>query len=279
MNCEVLTLFPGIVEAAVGDSILKRAAEKGLVKIKVTDIRDFTRDKHKTADDAPFGGGPGMVMKPEPVFEAVEAATRAGVEGEAGEAEQGPGGAEAGTQRAPKKEAEAGAASGPKTRVILMSPQGPPFNHEKALELSKETRKLIFICGRYEGIDERVRTLADEELSLGDFVLSGGEIAAAAVIEATARLIPGVLGDEESAGLDSFYDGLLDYPHYTRPAEYRGLKVPDVLLSGNHAEIRRWRRKEALRATMKKRPDLLEKVTLTPEDRKLIEELERELNK
>jgi tRNA (guanine37-N1)-methyltransferase len=240
MNCEVLTLFPKIVEAAVGDSILKRAAEKGLVKIKVTDIRDFTRDKHKTADDAPFGGGPGMVMKPEPVFEAVEAAQ----------------GAEA-------------------ARVVLMSPQGPPFNHEKALELSKETRKLIFICGRYEGIDERVRSLADEELSLGDFVLSGGEIAAAAVIEATARLIPGVLGDEESAGLDSFYDGLLDYPHYTRPADYRGLRVPDVLLSGNHAEIRRWRRKEALRATMEKRPDLLKKVTLTPEDKKLIEELEK----
>ncbi len=241
MNCEVLTLFPKIVEAAVGDSILKRAAEKGLIKIKVTDIRDFTKDRHKTADDAPFGGGPGMVMKPEPVFEAVEAAQQ---------------GAEA--------------------RVILMSPQGPAFNHEKALELSKETRKLIFICGRYEGIDERVRSLADEELSLGDFVLSGGEIAAAAVIEATARLIPGVLGDEESAGLDSFYDGLLDYPHYTRPAEYRGLQVPDVLLSGNHAEIRRWRRKEALRATMEKRPDLLQKVTLTPEDKKLLAELEKE---
>lgn len=183
-----------------------------------------------------------MVMKPEPVFEAVEAAAQG-----------------------------AGA-----VKVVLMSPQGPAFNHEKALELSKETRKLIFICGRYEGIDERVRSLADEELSLGDFVLSGGEIAAAAVIEATARLIPGVLGDEESAGLDSFYDGLLDYPHYTRPAEYRGLQVPDVLLSGNHAEIRRWRRKEALRATMSKRPDLLEKATLTAEDKKLIDELEIE---
>ncbi|MHB8174216.1 MAG: tRNA (guanosine(37)-N1)-methyltransferase TrmD, partial [Nitrospirota bacterium] len=164
----------------------------------------------------------------------------------------------------------------PEARVILMSPQGPVFNHEKALELSKETRKLIFICGRYEGIDERVRTLADEELSLGDFVLSGGELAAAAVIEAAARLIPGVLGDEESAELDSFYDGLLDYPHYTRPAEYRGLQVPEVLLSGNHAEIRRWRRREALRATMGKRPDLLDKVALTAEDKKLIDELENE---
>ncbi len=240
MNCEVLTLFPKIVEAAVGDSILKRAQEKGLLNIKITDIRSFAKGKHKTADAAPFGGGPGMVMKPEPVFEAVEAARQV-----------------------------AG-------RVILMSPQGPVFDHEKALELSKETRKLIFICGRYEGIDERVRTLADEELSLGDFVLSGGEIAAAAVIEAAARLIPGVLGDEESAGLDSFYEGLLDYPHYTRPAQYRGMKVPEALLSGNHAEIRRWRRKEALRATMKKRPDLLDKAALTPEDRKLIEELEKE---
>ncbi len=253
MNCEVLTLFPGIVEAAVGDSILKRAQDKGLLDIKITDIRSFAKGKHKTADDAPFGGGPGMVMKPEPVFEAVEAAA-------------GPG--------AGVSEAEA---DRPAARIILMSPQGPVFNHEKALELSRETRKLIFICGRYEGIDERARSLADEELSLGDFVLSGGELAAAAVIEAAARLIPGVLGDEESAGQDSFYDGLLDYPHYTRPAQYRGMKVPEVLLSGNHAEIRRWRRKEALRATMRKRPDLLEKAALSDEDRKLMEELENEI--
>ena len=249
MNCEVLTLFPGIVEAAVGDSILKRAQDKGLVDIKITDIRSFAKGRHKTADDAPFGGGPGMVMKPEPVFEAVEAAVGArwGIPG-----------------------------AGDTARIILLSPQGPVFDHEKALELSREARKIIFICGRYEGIDERVRSLADEELSLGDFVLSGGELAAAAVIEASARLIPGVLGDEESAGLDSFYEGLLDYPHYTRPADYRGMKVPEVLMSGNHAEIRRWRRKEALRATMQKRPDLLDKVTLSDEDRKLIEELEKE---
>ncbi len=244
MNCEVLTLFPGIVEAAVGDSILKRAREKGLLNIKITDIRSFTKGKHKTADDVPFGGGPGMVMKPEPVFEAVEAA--------------------------------AGGDGNKAARVILMSPQGPAFSHAKAVELSRETRKLIFICGRYEGIDERVRTLADEELSLGDFVLSGGELAAAAVIEASTRLIPGVLGDDESAGQDSFCEGLLDYPHYTRPAEYRGMKVPEALLSGNHAEIRRWRRKEALRATMQKRPDLLEGAALTDEDRRLIEELENE---
>ncbi len=261
MNCEVLTLFPGIVEAAVGDSILKRAQEKGLIHIKITDIRSFAKGKHKTADDAPFGGGPGMVMKPEPVFEAVEAAV-----GLRGREETTQGKISAG-------ESEGGQ---PAAHVILMSPQGPVFDHEKALEFSRETRKIIFICGRYEGIDERVRTLADEELSLGDFVLSGGELAAAAVIEATARLIPGVLGDEESAGLDSFYDGLLDYPHYTRPAQYRGMKVPDVLMSGNHAEIRRWRRKEALRATIKKRPDLLEKATLTAEDRRLIEELKNE---
>ena len=268
MNCEVLTLFPKIVEAAVGDSILKRAQEKGLLNIKITDIRSFAKGKHKTADAAPFGGGPGMVMKPEPVFEAVEAAA-----GQIARHSRESGNPEALKSLGPRFH---GGDEHKGARVILMSPQGPVFDHEKALELSKETRKLIFICGRYEGIDERVRTLADEELSLGDFVLSGGEIAAAAVIEAAARLIPGVLGDEESAGLDSFYEGLLDYPHYTRPAQYRGMKVPEALLSGNHAEIRRWRRKEALRATMKKRPDLLDKAALTPEDRKLIEELEKE---
>ena len=253
MKCEVLTLFPGIVRAAVSDSILGKAMDRGLVEVKVTDLRDFTRDKHKTADDYSFGGGPGMVMKPGPVFEAIDA-----IKAEAGSGAEG----EAGGQ----------------LRVMLMSPQGRVFNHAMAEELSRETRKLVFICGRYEGIDERVRqALVDEEVSIGDFVLSGGELAAAVIIESSARLIPGVLGAEESAEKDSFYDGLLDYPHYTRPAEYRGLKAPDVLLSGNHEEIRRWRRKEALRATMKKRPDLLKKVALTPEDIKLLGELESEM--
>jgi len=244
MKFEVLTLFPGIVSAALSDSILKKAMEKGLLEVKVTDLRDFTHDRHNTADDAPFGGGPGMVMKPEPVFEAVD---RIKAEGEC-------------------------------VRIILMSPQGEVFNHKKALELSREKCKLVLICGRYEGIDERVRlSLVDEEISIGDFVLSGGEMAAAVVIEAAARLVPGVLGTDESAELDSFYDGLLDYPHYTRPAQYRDMPVPDVLLSGNHAEIRRWRRKEALKATMRKRPDLLEKVELGPEDKKLMGELEAEM--
>src|SRR5512143_173214 len=205
MKCEVLTLFPGIVNAALSDSILKKAMEKGLLEVRVTDLRDFTSDKHKTADDYPFGGGPGMVMKPEPVFEAVD-----------------------------KIKSEGGG-----IRVILLSPQGEVFSHKKALELSREQCRLVFICGRYEGIDERVRlALADEEISIGDFVLSGGEMAAAVVIEAAARLVPGVLGTDESAELDSFYDGLLDYPHYTRPAQYHDMSVPDVLLSGNHAEIR-----------------------------------------
>ena len=244
MKFEVLTLFPGIVNAALSDSILKKAMEKGLLEVRVTDLREFTHDKHNTADDSPFGGGPGMVMKPEPVFEAVEKI---------------------------KSEGEC-------VRVILMSPQGEVFSHKKALELSREKCRLVLICGRYEGIDERVRiALVDEEISIGDFVLSGGELAAAVVIEAAARLMPGVLGTDESAELDSFYDGLLDYPHYTRPSQFREMQVPDVLLSGNHAEIRRWRRKEALKATVQKRPDLLEKVELGPEDKKLMGEIEAEM--
>ena len=244
MKCEVLTLFPEIVRAAVSDSIMKRAADKGLVEVNVTDLRDFAHDRHKTADDYPFGGGPGMVMKPGPIFEAVEKIK----------------------------------AGGEPVRVILMSPQGKVFNHGKALALSREEKKLVFICGRYEGIDERVRlALVDEEISIGDYVLSGGELAAAVVIEASARLIPGVLGDDESAELDSFYSGLLDFPHYTRPAEYEGLEAPAVLLSGNHEQIRLWRRKEALRNTLTKRPDLLEMVSLSEEDKRLLREIESEL--
>jgi tRNA (guanine37-N1)-methyltransferase len=243
MNCEVLTLFPGIVEAALGDSILKRAVDKGLLSVKVTDLREFTHDRHRTADDYPFGGGPGMVLKPEPVFEAMDAIRDAG-----------------------------GA-----LRVILLSPQGRVFDHNAADELSREQKKLVFICGRYEGIDERVReALVDDELSIGDYVLSGGELAAAVVIEASARLIPGVLGDEESAGADSFFEGILDYPHYTRPEEFRGMTVPEVLVSGNHERIRLWRRKQALAATLAKRPELLENISLTDEDRKLLDELKTE---
>jgi len=247
MNCDVLTLFPAIVEAAVSDSILKRASEKGLVKVTVTDLRSFATDKHKTADDYPFGGGAGMVMKPDLVFDAVDAV---------------------------REDAKAEG-----TRIILLSPQGRLFSHEMALELSKETRRIVFICGRYEGVDERVRlSLADEEVSIGDYVLSGGELAAAVIIEASARLIPGVLGADESSEQDSFYDGMLDYPHYTRPAEYRGMAVPETLLSGNHEKIRLWRRKEALRATLNKRPDLFDKIELSKEDRRLLEEIKTEDN-
>jgi tRNA (guanine37-N1)-methyltransferase len=244
MKCDVLTLFPDMVKAAVSDSIMKRAAEKGLLEVNVTDLRDFTHDRHRTADDYSFGGGHGMVLKPEPVFEAMDAIR----------------------------------SSGEPLRVILLSPQGSVFSHARALELSKETRRIVFICGRYEGVDERVReALVDEEISIGDYVLSGGELAAAVVIEASARLIPGVLGADESAEKDSFYNGLLDYPHYTRPAEYRGMAAPEVLLSGNHERIRLWRKKAALRATLKKRPDLLASIELSDEDGRLLKEIESEL--
>jgi tRNA (guanine37-N1)-methyltransferase len=244
MKCEALTLFPGIVAAALSESIVKRAVDKGLLELRITDLRDFTHDRHKTADDYPFGGGPGMVMKPDPVFEAIDFIK----------------------------------AQGEPVKVVLMSPQGTMFDHKKALDIAGETRRVVFICGRYEGVDERVRlSLVDEELSIGDFVLSGGELAAAVVIEACARLIPGVLGDDESAEKDSFYEGLLDYPHYTRPAVYRGMAVPDTLLSGNHEQIRRWRRREALKATLMKRPDLLAKLDLSPEDKKLLDEIESNL--
>ena len=244
MRIDIFSLFPSMFAGPFESSIIKRAIDQNIVNINIHNIRDYTHDKHHTADDYAYGGGAGMVLKPEPVFEAVD---RIKAEGEC-------------------------------VRIILMSPQGEVFNHKKALELSREKCKLVLICGRYEGIDERVRlSLVDEEISIGDFVLSGGEMAAAVVIEAAARLVPGVLGTDESAELDSFYDGLLDYPHYTRPAQYRDMPVPDVLLSGNHAEIRRWRRKEALKATMRKRPDLLEKVELGPEDKKLMGELEAEM--
>jgi tRNA (guanine37-N1)-methyltransferase len=246
LNVDVLTLFPGILAGPLNESILKRAGEKGLVSVRTWNIRDFTGDKHKTADDSPYGGGAGMVLKPEPIFRAF-GALRAEYPGE-------------------------------EILTILLSPQGTLFSHREAERLSKETRRIVLLCGHYEAIDERVRhSLVDEELSLGDYVLTGGELAALVVIDATARLIPGVLGDEESASFDSFTGGLLDYPHYTRPAEFRGMKVPDVLLSGNHEEIRRWRRREALKATLIKRPDLLETAALTVEDGKILEELKKEL--
>jgi tRNA (guanine37-N1)-methyltransferase len=246
LNFDVLTLFPGMLEGPLNESILKRGREKGLLNIAVRNIRDYTEDKHKTADDSPYGGGAGMVLKPAPIFKAIEAIK----------------------------------AEHPDEPflTILLSPQGRLFDQQRAEELSGEMRRVILLCGHYEAIDERViDALVDEELSIGDYVLTGGELAALVVIDAAARLLPGVLGDEESAYRDSFGDGLLDHPHYTRPAEFLGRKVPDVLLSGNHADIDRWRRRESLKATLTKRPDLLETADLTDEDREMLGELKREL--
>ena len=244
LKFDVLTLFPGILEGPLNESILKRARDKGILEVRLRNIRDYTEDRHQKADDSPYGGEAGMVMKPEPVFRAIEA-VRAEHPGEG-------------------------------TLTILLSPQGRVFDHRTAERLAGERRRIILLCGHYEAVDERVReALVDEELSIGDYVLTGGELAALVVIDAAARLVPGVLGDDESAYRDSFGDGLLDHPHYTRPAEFRGMKVPEVLLSGNHDAIWKWRRRESLRATLLKRPDLLGTAELTKEDRKVLEELKK----
>ncbi len=245
LNFEVLTLFPGMLQGPLNESILKRGREKGLLNVGVRNIRDYTEDKHKTADDSPYGGGAGMVLKPGPIFKALEALR-----------DEHP---------------------GEEFLTVLLSPQGRIFDQQRAELLSGEKRTIILLCGHYEAIDERViESLVDEELSIGDYVLTGGELAALVVIDAAARLLPGVLGDEESAYRDSFGDGLLDHPHYTRPAEFRGMNVPEVLLSGNHAEIEKWRRRESLKATLIKRPDLLETADLTDEDREIVEELKKQ---
>ncbi len=247
LNFEVLTLFPGLIEGPLNESILKRGREKGLLNVRVRNIRDYTEDKHRTADDSPYGGGSGMVLKPEPIFKAFEAL------------------------KADHRDES--------LLTILLSPQGRIFDQKRAEQLSGEPRTIVLLCGHYEAIDERViGSLVDEELSIGDYVLTGGEIAALVVIDAAARLLPGVLGDEESAYRDSFGDGLLDHPHYTRPAEFRGMRVPDVLLGGNHAEIEKWRRREALRATFLKRPDLLDTADLMDEDQQILAKLKRELD-
>ena len=223
LSVEVLTLFPRMIAAPLEESILGKAREKGLLRVQVTDIREFAEGKHRVTDDVPYGGGAGMVMKPEPLVAAIEAAR----------------------QRAPG------------ARVVLLSPQGPRFGQGKAQELAAHG-ELILVCGRYEGVDERVLRWVDEELSLGDFVLTGGEIPALAVIDALARLVPGVLGNELSAQSESFSgEGLLEGPHYTRPSEFRGLRVPEVLLSGDHAKIARWRQDQAVARTRERRPDLL----------------------
>jgi tRNA (guanine37-N1)-methyltransferase len=244
MKIDVVTIFPRMLQAPLEDGIVHRAMEAGLVSIGVHDLRAFTDDRHRSVDDQPFGGGPGMVMKAEPFLRAVETLT------------------------APSPSA--------RRAVVLLSPRGVRFDQAMAARLSK-LEHLVLLCGRYEGIDERVReTLGADEVSLGDFVLTGGEVAALAVIEAAVRLLPGALGDEGSAEADSFSDGLLDFPHYTRPSEVRGQRVPDVLLSGDHGRIRRWRRKEALRATLARRPDLISSAVLSAEDRVLLRELENE---
>ena len=222
MRIDILTIFPGMFESPLRESLLGRAIERGIVDIRVHDIRDATTDKHRQVDDEPYGGGPGMVMKPEPIFSAVGSL-----------------------------------AEGAK-RVLLLSPAGRRLEQAWVRELAAEPW-LVLVCGRYEGVDERVALgLPAEEVSVGDYVLSGGEVPALVVVEAVTRLVPGVIGKEESHEQDSFQDGLLDHPHYTRPAEFRGLTVPEVLLSGNHAEIERWRREAALEKTRRMRPDLLE---------------------
>lgn len=222
MRIDVLTIFPGIFEGPLRQSLLGKAVEGGVLDLRVHDIRGFATDKHRQVDDESYGGGPGMVMKPDPIFAAV-----------------------------------ASLGDGPK-RVILLSPAGRRLDQALVRELSREPW-LVLICGRYEGVDERVAEgLPAEEVSIGDYVLSGGEVPALALLEAVTRLVPGVIGKEESHECDSFEDDLLDHPHYTRPAEFRGMRVPEVLMSGNHAEIERWRREAALRKTRKNRPDLLE---------------------
>lgn len=242
MKCDVLTLFPDILNACLNESILKRAREKELLDVKLYNIRDFTLDPHRKVDDYPYGGGAGMVFTPEPVFRAVDFLKEDGE---------------------PRK-------------IVLLSPQGRSFSQSMAEDFSKEEKRFVFICGRYEGIDERVRTLVDEEVSIGDYVITGGELAALVIIDAVTRLVPGALGDDRSIEDESFSWGLLDYPHYTRPREFRGLDVPPVLVSGNHKEIRAWRRREALKKTLKVRPDLIDKAELTDLDKKLLNELSSE---
>ena len=237
---DIVTVFPLLMRAMVEEGVLGRAVERGVVQIGVHDLRDYTRDRHRTVDDEPYGGGPGMVLKAEPFIEAVAAIRER---------------------------------HGAPDAVALMSPQGRPFAHREALRLSR-LGHVVLLCGRYEGVDERVRELvATEEISIGDYVLTGGELPAAVVVDAVARFVPGVVGDARSVDDDSFVRGIFDHPHFTRPAAIGAHAVPDVLLSGHHAEIRRWRKREALRRTLARRPDLLEAAALDGEDRAILEEL------
>ncbi|HVZ21570.1 MAG TPA: tRNA (guanosine(37)-N1)-methyltransferase TrmD [Vicinamibacterales bacterium] len=242
MTFDIVTIFPAMVEAALAVGVVGRGIERGLLEVAVHDLRAFTTDRHRSVDDVPYGGGPGMVMKPEPIFAALDA-----IEARRGRAQ---------------------------TTVLLTSPQGTRFTQAAARRLSGQEH-VVLLCGRYEGVDERVRARVDEEVSIGDYVLSGGELPALVVLDAVARWVPGVVGDDQSVADDSFSRGLLDFPHYTRPAELGSARVPEVLLSGNHAEIRRWRKRESLARTLARRPELLETAALDDEERRLLAELQK----
>jgi tRNA (guanine37-N1)-methyltransferase len=242
MKFDIVTIFPRMVEAGLAEGVVSRGIDRGLVDVRIHDLREYTTDRHRSVDDVPYGGGPGMVMKPEPLVKAVEAIRRD---------------------------------RGEPSAIVLLSPQGRLFSQAEAVRLSSLTH-VVLLCGRYEGIDERVRHLvAAEELSIGDYVLSGGELPAMAIVDAVSRLVPGVVGDAGSVEGDSFSRGLLDYPHYTRPAEFAGLAVPEVLLSGHHAEVRKWRKRAALERTLDRRPDLLAQAVLDDEEREMLEDMAR----
>jgi tRNA (guanine37-N1)-methyltransferase len=240
MKFDVVTIFPAMFERPLAEGVLGRAVSRGTLDVTVHDLRDFTTDRHRVVDDMPYGGGPGMVLKPDPIFRALDAI-----------------------------EAEHGSPAA----VIMTSPQGTRFTQAEAQRLSRLPH-IVLLCGRYEGVDERVRERVSEEVSIGDYVLSGGELPALVVLDAVARFVPGVVGDDQSVAEDSFSRGLLDFPHYTRPAVVGDLRVPDVLLSGNHQEIRRWRKQESVGRTLERRPDLLESAALDDEERKILRELQ-----
>jgi tRNA (guanine37-N1)-methyltransferase len=250
MRFDVLTIFPELIESYMGKSILNRAVQKGLAEVTVTNIRDFATDKHKCVDDYPYGGGPGMVMKPDPVFGALQYVRSRIKSGDCTE-----------------------------SHTIFLSPGGKVYTQALAHQLAESHKNIVIICGRYEGVDERICAHVDEEISIGDFVLTGGELAALVIIDSVVRLIPGVLGDERSFQEDSFSSGLLDYPHYTRPPEFMGIPVPEVLLSGHHREIEKWRRKESLKKTLIMRPYLLHNTELSDQDFKMIEEIKEEIER
>jgi tRNA (guanine37-N1)-methyltransferase len=239
---DIVTIFPAMIRACLADGVVGRAIERGSLDVKVRDLRDFTTDRHRVVDDVPYGGGPGMVLKPDPIFRALDAV----------EADRGT----------------------PLT-VILTSPQGARFTQGHARRLTC-AEHVVVLCGRYEGVDDRVRERVTEELSIGDYVLTGGELPALVIVDAVARFVPGVVGDEQSVADDSFSRGLLDFPQFTRPAEIENLRVPDVLLSGNHADIRRWRKREAIARTLTRRPDLLADAVLDDEEKEILKELRNE---